>query len=76
VEEENEDPEWAIDNHPANKILQKFDEEFGFWVNGLERAILIAQGGCPYQADDFSALDWQAMAILKQWRESKQNVQG
>lgn len=71
VDEETEDTEWAIANHPAKKILNRFDPEFGNWVSWLQKALLMQSGGYPFEKNDLSAADWQGLAILKQWAESR-----
>lgn len=75
VDDQAEDAtEWAIDNHPANEILDQFDPEFGVWVHQLEKSLLMMSGGCPFKKEDFSPVEWRAMGILKQWQEEKNNV--
>jgi len=72
--EETEDPEWAIANHPAKKILERFDPEFGTWVNWLQKALLMQAGGYPFGKNDLSITEWQALAILKQFNEKNNHV--
>ena len=74
VDEETADPEWAIENHPARKILERFDPEFGVWVDWLRRILLMQDGGCPFEKNDLSGTDWQALAILKQFEAKKNHV--
>jgi len=40
----------------------------------MERDLLILEGGCHFDKEDLSPVEWQALAILKQWQAEKKNV--
>lgn len=71
VHEETDDPDWAIDNHPARAILERFDPHFGGWVNHLMELDWIRKAGYPLAANDLSYAEWKCLAIVKQWRRAK-----
>lgn len=74
VEEETGDPEWNIRNHPARKILDRFSNGFGTWINWLEELLWLLHAGVPFGKDDLTVLEWKALAILKHWNENKGNA--
>lgn len=74
VEEENDDPEWAIENHPARKILEHYTPEFKAWLAWLYRVRLMQRGGYPFAVDDLTATDWQALAIIENHSVNREGV--
>lgn len=71
VEEECEDPEFNIDHNPVGDRLGRFDEEFKMWVDYLFEVEFMQRGGCRFENDDLAPVDWKALAIIKDWRESR-----
>ncbi len=57
VEEETEDPQWNIENHPAREILERIPPGFAEWINHLTALSLMKRGGCPFGINDLSALE-------------------
>ncbi len=66
VHEETENPEWNIKNHPAHKILNRYQKGFGKWVAHLENLLLLKQGGYRLENNDLSLTEWKALALLEQ----------
>lgn len=69
--EETDDPAWAIANHPALPILERFDPSFCSWVNHLIELSLLIQAGYPLKKDEIPYLEWKCLALVTQWRQSK-----
>ncbi len=74
VEEETEDPQWNIENHPARKILERFPPQFKAWVSYLNRIWILKRGGYPFQKGDLSLTEWKAMAILDSHHANQQRL--
>lgn len=72
VEEETEDPQWNIDNHPAREILHRFSAGFSQWVQYLFSLSLMRRGGCPFGINDLSVLEWKALAVLENFIKKSQ----
>ena len=70
VEEETEDPQWNIENHPAREILEQFPPEFSEWVNGLMEVLVLKRGGYPFKGNDLSIQDWKALGILENYQKN------
>lgn len=69
VEEQTADPEWQLQNHPAQKTLDKYDPAFGHWVERIHRLSELISGGCPFGQNDLTSLEWRALGALARERE-------
>ena len=65
VEEEAADPEWEIENHPSNEILDRYSPEFGAWVIWLQDKLNLKRVGYPFEKDDLTLLEWKCLDILE-----------
>ncbi len=71
VDDECEDPQWNIENHPARPILKQFPNHFKAWVSELERIAWWKRAGYPLDKNDLSPLEWSALALLESDRSRK-----
>jgi hypothetical protein len=65
VHEETENPQWNIENHPAQKILSQYPKGFGKWVVQMENILLLKQGGYRLENNDLGLTEWKALALLE-----------
>lgn len=69
VYEESPNPEEDIEKNPLRDRLEKFDETFKRWVSYLSELELMQCGGYRFEKDDLTKLEWQALGIIKNWRQ-------
>ena len=74
VELETDDPQWAIDNHKATKLLERFDPLFHQWVNRLYEMRGLRESGFPLERDDLTLIEWKALALIDQFIQEKRNA--
>ncbi len=67
VHEETDNPQWNIENHPARKILSRYQQGFSNWVVYLENLLLLKQGGYPFEKNDLDLIEWKALALLEKY---------
>jgi hypothetical protein len=71
VDEETNNPEWNIENHPVRKILTQYPQDFGKWVAHLEGLLLLKKGGYPFQKNDLNLTEWKALALLESLQSAR-----
>ncbi|MBI5427259.1 MAG: hypothetical protein HZA02_03145 [Nitrospinae bacterium] len=74
--EETEDPAWQIENHPAGKILDRFDVQFVRWVDRLFEIACLKKAGYAFRPNDLSLLEWRAIFIIENHIEAKRYAGG
>lgn len=74
VHEETDNPDWNIENHPARKILARYPQNFGNWVEYLENLLLLKQGGYPFEKNDLSIIEWKALSLLDKYHNRQRSI--
>lgn len=74
VDLETEDPQWALENHKATPLLEKFDSVFRQWVNRLYKMRGLREVGFPLARDDLTLVEWKALALIDQFILEKNNA--
>ena len=72
AERDELDLDYIAKHHAYSAVAERFDMGFQYWYHHIESSVNLQAGGYPFDRDDFTEYEWQAMGIISNHKRSQQ----